>query len=70
MHINDDLLNWKSNLWLINVLYFSIEQIQVLSTLNMINIRFLQMIVEAEQQGDQRTTRRKGARRTEENEDN
>ena len=55
MHINDDLLNWKSNLWLINVLYFSIEQIQVLSTLNMINIRSLQMIVEAEQQGDQRT---------------
>ena len=40
-HINDALLIWKSNFWLINMLYFSMEQMQMLSTLNMMTISSL-----------------------------
>ena len=49
-HINDALLIWKSNFWLINMLYFSMEQMEMLSTLKMMNISFLWMMLEAEQQ--------------------
>ena len=37
-HINNSLLIWKYNLLLINMVHFSMEQMQVLSTLNMMNI--------------------------------
>ena len=38
VHINDALFIWQSNFWLINMVDFSMEQVQVLSTL--VNIRF------------------------------
>ena len=45
---------WKSNFCFINACYFSMEQKQVLSTLNIMNISFLQMVVEAEQQREKK----------------